>query len=172
MKDENDHLLKFAKDENGEIKFSQRYGTPETEERYYNYSSAAGINYTVDVSKPSGKKINVISMSDGTSFNSDKTYTVAVNSYRGSGGGGHLTRGAGISKEELTKRIVSSTERDIRYHLMKWIEGKKILSPYTIGNWKVIPEEWWKKAKTKDYELIFGTEAPFEESRSMDKNYK
>ncbi|MDZ7625761.1 MAG: bifunctional metallophosphatase/5'-nucleotidase [Ignavibacteriaceae bacterium] len=54
MKDENDHLIRFAKDENGEIKFSSRYNTPETEERFYNYSSAAGINYTVDVSKPAG----------------------------------------------------------------------------------------------------------------------
>jgi len=117
MEDENDHLILFAKDENGEIKFSSRYNTPETMERFYNYSSAAGINYTVDVSKPAGERITIISMSDGRIFHFDSTYSVAINSYRGSGGGGHLTRGAGISKEELPSRIISSTEKDFRYYM-------------------------------------------------------
>ena len=36
-------------------------------------------------------------------FDLNKTYKVAVNSYRGNGGGGHLTRGAKIPQEELSK---------------------------------------------------------------------
>ncbi len=156
MKDENDHLIKFATDESGEIKFSERYGTPETEERFYNYSSAAGIIYTVDVSMPADDRVNIISLSDGTPFNVDSVYTVAMNSYRGNGGGGHLTRGARIPKEELSKRVISSTGKDFRYILMGWAEEKKILSPKLIGNWKVIPEDWWKKGKVQDYKLIFG----------------
>ncbi len=31
----------------------------------------------------------------------NRTYNVAVNSYRGNGGGGHFTEGAGIGKNEL-----------------------------------------------------------------------
>jgi hypothetical protein len=25
-----------------------------------------------------------------------------------------------------------------------------------FGNWKIIPEDWWKIGKEKDYELLFG----------------
>ena len=34
-------------------------------------------------------------------FDINKIYKVAINSYRGNGGGGHLVKGAGIPKEEL-----------------------------------------------------------------------
>ena len=88
-------------------------------------------------------------------FDLDKTYTVAINSYRGSGGGGHLTRGAGIPQDELSERIITSTDRDIRYNLMHWIKEKKIVRPVILGNWKVVPEDWWQKGKEKDYELLF-----------------
>lgn len=171
MKDENDNLLRFAKDENGEIKFSTRYGTPETEERFYNYSSAAGINYTIDVSKSAGDRITIISMSDGSTFHFDSTYSVAVNSYRGSGGGGHLTRGAGIPKEELSKRILTSTEKDFRHYIITWIEEKKMINPEIISMWQVIPDGWWKKGREKDYKILFGTEAPKVEAKSI-KEYK
>ena len=160
MKNENDHLLKFKYDEDGNVKFSERYNSPEFEERYYNYSSAAGINYTVDVSKPTGERVLVSTLSNGNEFDLDKMYTVAINSYRGNGGGGHLVRGAGIPKEELSKRVISSTEKDLRFHIMRWIKEKKILTPGRINNWKVVPETWWEKGRQKDHELIF---------RKMDK---
>ncbi|HSW55072.1 MAG TPA: bifunctional UDP-sugar hydrolase/5'-nucleotidase [Ignavibacteriaceae bacterium] len=167
MKDENDHLLLFTKDENGKIKFSTRYNTPETEERFYNFSSAAGINYNVDVSKPAGDRIQITSLSNSSVFHLDSTYSVAINSYRGSGGGGHITIGAGIPQEELPQRIISSTEKDFRYHIIDWIvrkdsfgEEKKTIDPEIISTWKVVPDEWWQKGRAKDYELLFGTKAP------------
>ena len=51
-------------------------------------------------------------MADGTPFHMDKMYTVALNSYRGNGGGELLTKGAGISQDELKERIISSTDKD------------------------------------------------------------
>ena len=38
---------------------------------------------------------------------------------------------------------------------MQWIKEKKIVTPVLIGNWKVVPEDWWQKGKEKDYELLF-----------------
>jgi 2',3'-cyclic-nucleotide 2'-phosphodiesterase / 3'-nucleotidase len=172
MKDENDHLIRFSKDENGEIKFSARYNTPETEERFYNYSSAAGINYTVDVSKPAGDRINITGLINGELFELDNTYTVAINSYRGSGGGGHLTRGAGIPKEELSNIIMASTEKDFRHYMTSWIEEKKTINPEIISTWRVLPESWWEKGREKDYKLLFGTEAPVLEKQSIEFDYK
>lgn len=156
MKSHEDHLLSFDLDECGNLKFDKRNNAPTLKNQYYNFDAAMGINYVVDVSKPVGEKVKVISMRDGSAFDENKKYKVAVNSYRGNGGGNHLTAGAGIPKEELSKRIITSTEKDLRYYMMKWIEKNKTVNPKSAGNWKVVPEEWWAKGKEKDYQIIFG----------------
>lgn len=155
MKSEDDHLLKFKLDENGKLKFSERSKSPELEERYYNFESAAGIDYVVDVTKPVGSRVIIKSFSNGKSFELNKMYKVAVNSYRGNGGGGHLTRGAKIPQEELSKRVINSTEKDLRYYLMKWIEKEKIVTPKLLGNWEVVPENYWQAGKEKDFLILF-----------------
>ena len=123
----------------------------------FNFDSAAGIIYTVDVTKPCGSKVTILSMADGTPFHMDKMYTVALNSYRGNGGGELLTKGAGISQDELKERIISSTDKDLRYYLMQYIEQKKVIEPRALGQWKFIPEEWAVPASKRDYEFLFGT---------------
>ena len=122
----------------------------------FNFDSAAGIIYTVDVTKPSGRKVTILSMADGTPFDMNKMYTVALNSYRGNGGGELLTKGAGIPQDELKERIVSSTDKDLRYYLMQYIEGKKVIEPRALGQWKFVPEEWAVPASKRDYEFLFG----------------
>jgi len=155
MKSENDDLLKFKLDKNGNKIISQRTNRPELYAPFYNFASAAGIKYSVDIRKPKGNRVNILSMQDGTPFEETKEYRVAVNSYRGNGGGGHLVKGAGIPHNKLSKRIIKSTDRDLRFLMMKNIEKKKVISPKLIGNWKVIPESWAEKGKKKDYKLLF-----------------
>ena len=121
----------------------------------YNFDSAAGILYTVDVTQPEGKKITITGLADGTPFDLDRTYTVAVNSYRGNGGGDLLTKGAGIPKEELASRIVFSTDKDLRYYLMKRIEELGTLDPHPLNQWRFVPEEWVKPAAERDREVLF-----------------
>jgi len=155
MDNDSDHVLKFKLDEDSSIQYSERYSTPMLEERFYNYSSASGLDYTVDISKPVGERITFFLLSDSTSFSLDSTYTVAINSYRGNGGGGHLIRGAGIPKEELAERIIHSTNTDLRLQIMNWIKEKKELYPRIIGNWDIKPQAWWQKGKEIDYKLLF-----------------
>lgn len=155
MKDSEDHILKFKYDADGNIVYSQRSNSPELEERFYNFDSAAGIEYLVDVTKPAGERISITGLSNGNKFGLTSKYRVAINSYRGNGGGGHLTRGAKIPQEELSGRVINSTEKDLRYYLMKWIEKEKIIVPKLIGNWQVIPEYFWTKGKEKDFKLLF-----------------
>lgn len=121
----------------------------------YNFDSAAGILYTVDVTQPEGKKITITGLADGTPFDLDRTYTVAVNSYRGNGGGDLLTKGAGIPKEELASRIVSATDKDLRYYLMKRIEELGTLDPHPLNQWRFVPEEWVKPAAERDWKVLF-----------------
>jgi len=160
MSGPDDNLILFKKDDQGKMIWSKRYSSYETATRYYNYASAAGIIYTVDVSKPVGERVMIKSMADGTPFDMEKQYKVAINSYRGSGGGGHLTKGAGIPKEELESRMLSSTVKDVRFFLMKWIENAQVVTPEALGNWEVVPAEWWEKAKEADYKLLYESEAP------------
>jgi 2',3'-cyclic-nucleotide 2'-phosphodiesterase/3'-nucleotidase len=156
MKTEDDHLLKFKKDENGDLILSKRSNAPMLDNRYYNFDSAEGIKYIVDVTKPAGNRITITEMDNGTPFDKTKIYKVAVNSYRGNGGGGHLVKGAGIPKEELTQRVIGSTEKDLRYYMMKWIEEQKIVMPDENMNWEIIPVDFAEVAKKRDYNLMFG----------------
>jgi 2',3'-cyclic-nucleotide 2'-phosphodiesterase / 3'-nucleotidase len=125
---------------------------------FYNFDSASGINYLVDVTKPAGSRITISSMANGTPFDYERVYKVAINSYRGAGGGGHLTEGVGLSKEEMRKRIVNMSTYDMRYYLMKWIERTGRITPTSSQNWQIMPTDWVEKAIVKDRYLLFGEE--------------
>lgn len=121
----------------------------------YNFDSAVGIIYEVDVTKPVGERVMIKSMANGDAFDFSKTYRVALNSYRGNGGGELLTKGAGIPHSDLSKRIVYSTDKDLRYYLMQEIIKQKHLDPKPLNQWKIVPEEWVKPAIVRDYNRLF-----------------
>ena len=110
MSSPGDHLLQFKPGQAG------RLSGP-----YYNFSSAAGLNYTIDITKNAGDRVDIQTLSDGNPFDKKASYSVAINSYRGNGGGGHLTTGSGIPKKKLADRISWSTDRDLRYYLMEFL---------------------------------------------------
>lgn len=149
MKSPDDHLLLLADTKSD----AQRLGFKNFS---FNFDSAAGIDYTVDVTKPNGQKVNILRMSNGQPFDESKTYRVAVNSYRANGGGELLTKGAGIPHDQLKKRIVWESERDQRYYLMQEIEKAGQMNPKANTNWKFIPEDWVKPAAARDRKLLFG----------------
>ena len=160
MTSANDHLLALNEDasagnsdKNGGSENTRR---PRLKNIYYNFDSAAGICYEVDVTKLKGSRVHILSMADGTPFDLSKTYRVAVNSYRGNGGGELLTRGAGIPQEELSKRIDYSTDADLRFYMLNYIEVRDTVTPAALGQWKFIPEAWTVPAAERDYELLFG----------------
>lgn len=125
----------------------------------YNFDSAAGINYTVDVTKPRGERVNITSMADGKPFDRNATYRVAVNSYRGNGGGDHMTKGAGIDAEKLKERIVASTDLDLRYYMMQQIERDGVITPTVIGNWNFVPADVVAPLIETDMRLLFSPES-------------
>ena len=150
MTSPSDHLLLLDRRTYGD---AQRMGFKNFS---FNFDSAAGIDYTVDVTKPAGKKVTILRMSNGQPFNEKAWYKVAVNSYRGNGGGELLTRGAGIAKDSLESRIIWRSERDQRYYLAQEIRKAGIIDPQPNNNWKVIPEAWTRPAAERDYKLLFG----------------
>lgn len=150
MKSPDDHLLLIDRQTYGD---AQRMGFKNFS---FNFDSAAGIDYTVDVTKPNGQKVTILRMSNGQPFDEKRWYKVAINSYRGNGGGELLTKGAGIPKDSLKSRIVWQSDRDQRYYLMQEIKRLKVLDPKPNHNWKVIPETWTQPAAKRDYDLLFG----------------
>ena len=150
MKSPEDHLLWFKKKprEGAEDRASfQNFS--------FNFDSASGIIYTVDVTKPQGEKITITSMADGSPFRMDKIYKVALNSYRGNGGGELLTKGSGIPQEDLKDRIIFSTDKDLRFYLMNYIEKKGTMNPKALNQWKFVPEKWTVPAAQRDSVYLF-----------------
>lgn len=153
MKSADDHIMKIEMGADGShISNAKKYNFINMT---FNFDSAAGIDYEVDVTKPDGQKVNILRMTDGTPFDLNKTYKVAMNSYRGNGGGELLTKGAGISPAELPNRILYQSERDQRHYLMLEIKKAGHIDPKANNNWRFVPEEWTTPALRRDRKLIF-----------------
>ncbi|MGC9472152.1 MAG: bifunctional metallophosphatase/5'-nucleotidase [Bacteroidales bacterium] len=150
-----DHLLLFRKDENGEPVYAESSRSYRLARPPYNFDSAEGLEYLVDVSTHAGERVQILSMEGGAPFYPDSLYPVAVNSYRGSGGGGHLTAGAGIPPEKLADRIKWSTPHDLRQSMIEWFREQGTVEPACSDNWTVIPESWVARAKKRDFALLF-----------------
>lgn len=159
MKSKDDNLIAFKKLPDGKLDLDPRTNLPRTMVASYNYDSAAGINYTVDVTKPAGSRIVISSMSDGKPFDLKATYSVAINSYRAMGGGGLLAKATGWSADDLLnmKYVTSATTRDLRFYLTKWFENTngKPVPVLADNNWKIIPEDLAAAGKAKDFALMY-----------------
>ncbi|TXJ20111.1 bifunctional metallophosphatase/5'-nucleotidase [Brachyspira aalborgi] len=154
----NEHLIYFKRDASGNLIFNNRYNSYDTLTQTYNYESFGGLNYIVDVRKGYGERVNIISMSDGSNFDLNKEYKIAINSYRGSGGGGHLTQGAKIDLKTLQNMdlVIKSTDKDLRFYMMKWFEEQtNSIMVEKLNNWKVIPEDYLKAGRERDYKLLY-----------------
>ncbi len=121
----------------------------------FNFDSAAGIKYEVDVRKPVGERINIFCMDDGQPFDMEHKYIVAMTAYRANGGGELLTKGAGLTKEEIEHRIKAMSKMDIRYYMLQYIKAKGVIEPKPRGHWMFVPEEFTAPAIEREKKLLF-----------------
>ena len=126
----------------------------------YNFDSAGGLNYVVDVTKPYGERVIITSLADGSTFSLEAEYNVAMTSYRASGGGDIMRKGAGIDTDRIGDRVVEYHPeiRNILYDYLKTngsIDPSIIGNPKVIGSWKFVPEELAEKALDRDMGLLF-----------------
>ena len=101
----------------------------------YNWDSADGIRYEVSKSAPDGERVKILSMNDGKPFDLDKTYKVAMTSYRASGGGDLLREGAGVDPDSL---VIDKKMKDIRSLIGDYIAAQKEIVPSVATNWKFV----------------------------------
>ena len=154
IQDGKDHVLKIVPRDNPR---NQQIGWSFTGQAY-NFDSVAGLNYTVDVTRPRGERIHVSSLADGSPFRLDQTYPVAVTSYRASGGGGLLDE-IGIDTDRIEERTVARYPeiRNLIYdYLMEngSIDPEVVGDPAVIGQWKFVPEKEQARLKA-DLKLLF-----------------
>lgn len=128
--------------------------------RSYNFDSAAGLVYTVDVTQPCGKRVQITSLADGSAFDPDGWYNVAMTSYRASGGGDTVILGAGISQEETDARVVARYP-EIREMVYQYIKKHGTVDPVLIGDrsvigeWHFEPERLVAPLMEADLDLLF-----------------
>ena len=152
MKNENDHLLAFMFDDKGNILYNvygPRFITPT-----FNFTSAAGIKYQLNLDKPQGKQLKIISMSDGSKFDRSKTYKVALNSYQANGGGNFIPEGLGWDKKVFESRVIDYSDKDVRQYIADYIQAHDTIVPRLRGDWSIAPEKWWKKGMQTDMKFI------------------
>ena len=128
--------------------------------RTYNFDSAAGLVYTVDVTKPYGKRVKITSLANGAPFKQDEMYTVAMTSYRASGGGEILQKGAGLSKDEVDDRIQERLPeiREMVYQYFKkhgTVGIQDFGNRAVLGEWHFVPEKLVNSVFEQDLALIF-----------------
>lgn len=98
----------------------------------YNYDMVAGVDYTIDVSKPAGERITQLDF-DGRPVAPTDTFTMALNNYRQTGGGGFtMLRDA---------PVVYDHQEEIRQLLIDEVKRKGTLKPadYFHPNWHIMP---------------------------------
>jgi 2',3'-cyclic-nucleotide 2'-phosphodiesterase (5'-nucleotidase family) len=98
----------------------------------YNYDIIAGADYVVDVSRPAGSRVTLLSV-NGKPVTDADTFTLAVNNYRQTGGGGYaMLRGAPIMYDR---------QQEIRELLVEEVARRKTLMPETYfkSNWRLEP---------------------------------
>ena len=125
----------------------------------FNFDAAAGLYYTVDVTKPYGERVQITAMANGSEFDADREYTVAMTSYRASGGGDILRAGVGI--EDVNSRIISKNAeyRNLIYDYLVEHSGiypEVINDSKVIGGWHFVPEAEVATIIDRDLALVLG----------------
>jgi 2',3'-cyclic-nucleotide 2'-phosphodiesterase/3'-nucleotidase len=97
----------------------------------YNYDIFSGIDYNINVTKPIGSRITKLKFK-GRDVTDDMQFTLALNSYRQSGGGGY-----NILKD---CEVVYSKQESIRDLIIEYVKNKKVLDKkdFFQKNWEIV----------------------------------
>ncbi len=97
----------------------------------YNFDVVSGVDYTLDLSRPIGQRVATL-LYHGKPVVPTDSFTLALNNYRQTGGGGYaMLRGA---------PVVYDRQQEIRQLLVDEIRRKKVILPaeYFVKNWAFV----------------------------------
>jgi 2',3'-cyclic-nucleotide 2'-phosphodiesterase (5'-nucleotidase family) len=98
----------------------------------YNFDIVAGVDYTIDVSQPVGSRITKLDYT-GRPVAPTDSFTLALNNYRQTGGGGYAMLAG--------SRNLDERQLEIRQLLIEEVRARKALNPadYAHHNWTLLP---------------------------------
>ena len=98
----------------------------------YNFDIVAGVDYTIDVTKPIGARIAKL-MYEGRPVTPTDSFTFALNNYRQTGGGGYAMLAG--------SRNLDERQLEIRQLLIDEVRSRGTLEPaaYFHRNWEIVP---------------------------------
>jgi 2',3'-cyclic-nucleotide 2'-phosphodiesterase (5'-nucleotidase family) len=99
----------------------------------FNFDIVAGVDYTIDITQPIGSRITMLTR-HGSPVTDAMTFTMALNDYRQSGGGGYsMLRGA---------PLIYDRQQSIRQLLVDEVQRKGVIKPedYSSLNWRLAPD--------------------------------
>lgn len=146
--------LKSSTDSKGQVKWN-------FQDSPANFDSAAGVDYTVDITAPSGSRVRIASLAGGRPFLPEAVYGVAITDYRARGSG-RLLQAAGIDPKDMEDRIVLRG-KEFREILRDCLAERGTLDPAAMrsGSWHFVPEDLAGPGLARDLALVFGT-APYD----------
>ncbi|MCR5395674.1 MAG: bifunctional metallophosphatase/5'-nucleotidase [Bacteroidales bacterium] len=151
MSEETDHVLAFRFNDFKEVIIGP--SGPEMTQQKFKFCSASGIRYTVDVTKPKGERVQILGMSDGTEFDSEKSYEVVMNEYLASGGGNYIFQ-IGWKRDTALNALISKTDDDARTCMINYIKKHGTIRPKASSDWSIIPVEFCKQARKTDAKIL------------------
>jgi 2',3'-cyclic-nucleotide 2'-phosphodiesterase (5'-nucleotidase family) len=98
----------------------------------FNFDIVSGADYTLDVSKPAGQRVTRLEVK-GHPVAPGDSFTLALNNYRQTGGGGYtMLSGA---------PVVFDKQQDIRQLLIDEVRRRGDITPsdYFVRNWELVP---------------------------------
>jgi 2',3'-cyclic-nucleotide 2'-phosphodiesterase/3'-nucleotidase len=94
----------------------------------YNFDIAEGVNYTLDITKPIGSRIQNLEF-HGKPLLPTQKLRLATNNYRVNGGGGYtMYKGA---------PVVYRSSEEIREMIIDWVERHKTIPTEPDNNWRI-----------------------------------
>ena len=139
-----DHLLKLRAPDADGVRMT------ETPSNYF--ITAAGIDYEVDVTKPAGERVRILSMSDGKPFDPNRMYRTTINSFLYGGTESALFAGGVLKHKDMPGRCNLSSAADIRYFMitqMAFSDDRRV-NVNTFSNWRLVPERLVSECLAKD----------------------
>ena len=121
------------------LEFSARYYArvengkpiPDPEIPGYNYDMISGADYTIDLARPIGSRVTTLTFK-GKAVSPTDSFTLALNNYRQTGGGGYaMLKGA---------PVVFDQQQEIRQLLIDEVRARQTLNPqdYFARNWSLV----------------------------------
>lgn len=153
MKKKGDPMIKLRHDHSGNVVFSEN-GAPYLDSDPTFFTSAGGIRYNMDISKPEGQRITIKEMFNGEKFDPRKDYTVVINSFQANDGGEFISKGLRWDVETMAMHAIPTPSSSMRLVLRDYIQHIDTVRFEYKYQWHVVPNELWVEGKQREQVLF------------------